>query len=307
MSKSKSLPPILKSLVKQPLYPAAKNLQYPAGRSANPIASPPIDKLTNAFANLQKQAEGKGIGWGEWLSIATATIITLNSPTSLASLHRYAVTSSESRSLVQRLDRAQLMREVGLKCIGFIGIPKVINNLAALRKAVDEDEELSKALPTEPRRKLTGADIDSVQKAAKDMWDDIYQPHHDKLIKILGHSNPDLPVFILDGEYGPLFSPPHTFKKTAEIPTWEVNRLRTSLIAISALRAQGGVGPQVTSHVWGLMKAESSIDPNDPNAQGLKWLTSEEGAVWTVESVNELSSVVEGEAQQERPDRESKL
>lgn len=44
------------------------------------------------------------------------------------------------------------MREVGLKCIGFIGIPKVINQLAALRKAVEEDNELIKSLPKEPRR-----------------------------------------------------------------------------------------------------------------------------------------------------------
>ena len=29
---------------------------------------------------------------------------------------------------------------------------QVINNLAALRAAVEEDEELVKALPTEPRR-----------------------------------------------------------------------------------------------------------------------------------------------------------
>lgn len=44
------------------------------------------------------------------------------------------------------------MREVGLKCIGFVGIPKVINQLAALRKAVDEDHDLVGALPKEPRR-----------------------------------------------------------------------------------------------------------------------------------------------------------
>ena len=120
--------------------------------------------------------------------------------------------------LAERLVRAQLMRETGLKCIGFIGIPKVsvsswrqsvgaaaaggscapsgdgrqsfsmapgprscssrrrtlaslqlqqrasscssladtnaqvINNLAALRAAVDEDAELAEALPTAPRR-----------------------------------------------------------------------------------------------------------------------------------------------------------
>lgn len=309
MSKGKSLPPALKSMLAQPLYPARPSVlrqgtTRPAGRSANPSPSPSSQALTDAFGQLQRQAEGKGLGWGEWLSIATATLVTLNSPGSLASLHRFAAGSS--LQLQDRLDRAQLMREVGLKCIGFIGIPKVINNLAALRKAVDEDQELASALPTEPRRKLSGQDIPAVQSAAKAMWDDIYQPHHDKLIKILGHSNPDLPVFILDGEYGPLFSPPHTFRgnKAQPEPTWEVNRLRTSLVAIAALRAQGGVGPQVTSHVWGLMKAEPSIAANDPHSNGLKWITSEEGAVWTVEAVNALSEAVEGS---ETAERESKL
>ncbi len=81
----------------------------------------------------------------------TATMFTLNSPGSLQSLHRYAAPAG-SMPLQERLNRACLMREVGLKCIGFIGIPKVINNLAAVRAAVEEDQELAFALPTEPRR-----------------------------------------------------------------------------------------------------------------------------------------------------------
>lgn len=55
-------------------------------------------------------------------------------------------------TLQDRVDRACLMREVGLKCIGFIGIPKVINQLAALRAAVEEDGDLKEALPTQARR-----------------------------------------------------------------------------------------------------------------------------------------------------------
>ena len=200
------------------------------------------------------------------------------------------------------------MREVGLKCIGFIGIPKVINNLAALRKAVDEDKELASALPTEPRRQLEPADMANVKSAAYSLWDDIYQPHSDKLLKILGHSHPDLPVFILEGEYGPLFSPPHTFRSAQTEPSWEVGRLRTSLVAIAALRAQGGVGPQVTSHVWGLMKAESGIKEGDEHEKGLRWLTSEEGALWVVETVSSLGQVIEGsETQEDGQQRESKL
>lgn len=230
------------------------------------------------------------------------------------------------------------MREVGLKCIGFIGIPKVrlaphfilvigrnadraslmrpslrqvINNLAALRKAVDEDHDLSASLPTEPRRKIGPNDVGPVQRAARALWDDIYEPHAAKLIDVLGRSHPDMPVFILDGEYGPLFSPPHMFRQegSVEVPSWEVGRIRTSLAALSALRAQGGVGPQVTSHVYGLIKGAASIVKGDPHEQGLRWLTTQEGASWVLETVSDLSEVVEGGAGEEHAakPRESKL
>lgn len=201
----------------------------------------------------------------------------------------------------ERLDRALLMRETGLKCIGFIGIPKVINNLAALRSAVDAagpDDSLARALTeTQPRRKLGNNDggktLAQVHSAAYELWDDIYQPHSDKLLKILGHSHPDLPVFIVEGEYGPLFSMPHRFNPEVAghvEPSWEVNRLRTSLVAIAALRAQGGVGPQVTSHVWGLLKAKKSIATDDAHRAGLEWLCSEEGSLWAVRAVDGVSS-----------------
>lgn len=207
---------------------------------------------------------------------------------------------SGAPGLHEKLDRALLMRETGLKCIGFIGIPKVINNLAALRSVIDkgttsDDEALAKALSeTQPRRKIAADDggetLKRVQKAAYELWDDIYQPHSDKLLKILGHSHPDLPVFIVDGEYGPLFSMPHSFQANlSEAPSWEVNRLRTSLVAIAALRAQGGVGPQVTSHVWGLLKAKDSIASNDANRAGLEWLCSEQGSLWAVKAVDGVS------------------
>lgn len=84
------------------------------------------------------------------MSSQTATLVTLNSPGALQALHKHSVPIS--LSVDARVERACLMREVGLKCIGFVGIPKVINQLAALRKAVDEDKDLVEALPKEPRR-----------------------------------------------------------------------------------------------------------------------------------------------------------
>lgn len=86
----------------------------------------------------------------------------LNSPGSLQAMHKYVMragATGDLRPVSERVERACLMREVGLKCIGLIGTPKVrlglmqvINNLAALRAMVDEDSECAAAMPDAPRR-----------------------------------------------------------------------------------------------------------------------------------------------------------
>ncbi|SPC67174.1 related to conserved mitochondrial protein [Ustilago sp. UG-2017b] len=317
MSKGRSLPPALKQLLQQPTFPTrasrvSASKQLPPGRSANPSPTPKLTSVGQHFQSLQAEAKQKGISWCEWISIATATLFTLNNPGSLQALHRFAA-GDKSTDLEHRQNVALLMRETGLKCIGFIGIPKVINNLAALRKAVEEDLELVGSLPTQPRRQIKSDRLDAVHKAAYSLWDDIYTPHSDKLLKILGTSHPDLPVFIVESEYGPLFSSPASFALPSDPdsakkePVWDVNRLRTSLVAISALRAQGGVGPQVTSHVWGLLKAKDSIKPDDASKQGLEWLTTEEGALWVVRTVDGICEAIEGAEEFEGQGKESKL
>ncbi|KAE8256329.1 hypothetical protein A4X13_0g2714 [Tilletia indica] len=303
MSKSNSLPSTLKNLVLSPLYPArASRLNpsrlLPAGRIAGPGNPPAPESLASLFSSVRSDAEARGLGWGEWLSVATATLLTLNSPKGLQELHKSAIPLS--LALSARTDRACLMREVGLKCIGFIGIPKVINNLGALRSVVEEhDPELAKALPTSARRHIVPDQVDGVHKAANELWDDIYAPHSAKLVKILAKSHPDLPVFIIEGEYGPLFAPPPTYTKGADTPVWEIDRLRTSLVAISALRAQGGVGPQVTSHIWGLLKAAKSVQAGEEGEKGRRWLTTEEGSEWVVRTVDRICELVETAAAEE--------
>ncbi|KDN43105.1 hypothetical protein K437DRAFT_257629 [Tilletiaria anomala UBC 951] len=319
-AKSKSLPAGLKSLITGPTFTLLARASVSAatgtrfGRAAGPAPAPKADILHSLFEKLDKDAAAKGVGWGEWMSLATATLFTLNSSGSLQSLHRYTTSKLPSISLADRVSRACLMREVGLKCIGFIGIPKVINNLAAVRAAVEEDQELAAQLPTEPRRRITSDIHSRVNDAAYELWDDIYQPHSKKLLGILGKSHPDLPVFIVESEYGPLFQTPSSFhpQSASSDPDWEVNRLRTSLVAIASLRAQGGVGPQVTSHVWGLMKAAPSIAQDDPHKDGLQWLATEQGAEWVLRSVTSICETIEGasEADLHQPGqetRESKL
>lgn len=64
----------------------------------------------------------------------------------------------------------------------------------------------------------------------------------------------------------------------------------TSLIAIACLRAQTGVGPQVLSHVFGLRKAFD--DGTAENVEGGKWLASDEGGRWILETVDRIVDVI---------------
>lgn len=68
-----------------------------------------------------------------------------------------------------------------------------------------------------------------------------------------------------------------------------------SLLAVAVLRAQTGVGPQVTSHVFGLrkafedgtFKAEGEIP-----VEGGEWLASDEGNQWILKSVDALVDAI---------------
>jgi hypothetical protein len=80
---------------------------------------------------------------------------------------------------------------------------------------------------------------------------------------------------------------------------------------MSCLRAQRGVGPQVTSHVFGLKKALLPGAPGtqEEEVQGQEWLCSDEGVKWALESVDEISDVIAGGETSFAgpPSRESKL
>ena len=76
------------------------------------------------------------------LTLATGAFVTLNSPTALRTLWDW---SGKTRS------DALLMRESALKSISFIGIAKVINNLAVLHECF-EKSGVQASLPTKSRR-----------------------------------------------------------------------------------------------------------------------------------------------------------
>lgn len=68
-----------------------------------------------------------------------------------------------------------------------------------------------------------------------------------------------------------------------------LTRALCSVIGTACLRAEGRVGPQLTSHVFGLLKAR--------NVQGLseedKWLSSDEGTEWVIRTVDSIVDVLQ--------------
>jgi hypothetical protein len=90
--------------------------------------------------------------------------------------------------------------------------------------------------------------------------------------------------WIVEHEYGALLSnvPGHN----------HLSRTLTSAVAVASLRASGGVGPQLVSHVYGLLKArgyDAESETEDDH-----WLASEDGAVWVIAIADAISDTVVG-------------
>lgn len=91
----------------------------------------------------------------------------------------------------------------------------------------------------------------------------------------------------------------------------KVGRVLTSIVAIAGLRAQTGVGPQVTSHVFGLRKAYedgSCKAEGEFPVLGGEWLASDEGNIWLLESIDSIvEALSEGTGTSFAPGIKSKL
>lgn len=227
--------------------------------------------------------------------------MTMNSPDSLTILFQLATKSQATEE--ERIRVAELMREVGLKCISFNGIPRTINCLNAFKDSLPDS--VGAQLSRTPTRTPTPENANSIRDRGHELWDSIYRPFETKLYDKLADSHPDLPVHILNSNYGALLSDPAGRTTGAK-----VGRVLTSIVAVASLRAQGGVGPQVTSHVFGLRKAaEDGTWASDVESEeGVRWLTSEDGNSWILTSVDEIvESISEGMGSNFAPARESKL
>lgn len=81
------------------------------------------------------------------------------------------------------------------------------------------------------------------------------------------------------------------------------------MIAISCLRAQTGVGPQVLSHVFGLRKALEDgtykSDQDGESEEAVQYLASDEGGHWILNTVDKIVEAIGGSSF--APGRDSKL
>lgn len=281
------------------LSPTLKALVNAPFARPGPVAAPRnVDSL---FKGIAKDAASKNISPRSWLAISTAASFTLNSPDSLAPLHQ-AASATAPEGLGDDVQAAEFMREVGLKCISFNGIPRTINCLNAFHASLPET--VTSKLSTTATRHFTPSNIESAVKRGRGLWDSVYRPFENKLFDKLAQSHPDLPVYILNGNYAGLLSDPEERAGLAS-----VGRVHTSLVAITCLRAQTGVGPQVLSHVFGLRK---SLDDGSwkqakdgESEEAVRWLASDEGSQWILNTVDKIVEAVGGSSFAQG--RESKL
>jgi hypothetical protein len=228
-----------------------------------------------------------------------AATFTLNSPDSLAILYSLASSKLPADDHVSSSTAAaELIREVGLKCIAFNGIPRTINCLNAFRASALSPETQSR-LRTTSTRDVTPGNIEQVQRRGRALWKSIYAPLDQRLYEKLALAHPDLPVHILNGNYGPLLADPAATAATEEQRGGgRVGRVLTSIVAIACLRAQTGVGPQVVSHVLGLRKSVQDgtckDDEQAVSAEAVGWLASDEGSEWILRCVDRIAAALGG-------------
>ncbi|CAI6084036.1 unnamed protein product [Clonostachys chloroleuca] len=276
------------------ISPSLKALINASFAHPGPTAAPAA-QIREAFVDIARDASRRQLGPRSWIVLSAAATFTLNSPDSLTILHDVASSPGHHNpDPSDPVQTAELIREVGLKCISFNGIPRSINCLNAFHASLPAS--VTARLATAPSRALSSPEsLPQVRQRGRDLWKSIYRPLDEKLYRKLARSHPDLPVHILDANYGPLLAdPPRTEKQGLA----SVGRLLTSVVAIASLRAQTGVGPQVLSHVYGLRKAvEDGSFREDVVAEGdeaAEWLAGDEGNEWILRSVDRIVDVLGG-------------
>ena len=107
-------------------------------------------------------------------------------------------------------------------------------------------------------------------------------------------------AFIIQS-YGSVLSPlsggTKTYSDTSSLEDLDqgnLSRALGSVVGIATLRAEGGVGPQLISHTFGLLKARNTENQTEED----RWLSSDEGTEWVIRTVDEVLDGVSSEDQQ---------
>lgn len=119
---------------------AVKQLIASRGPPVTPSAGYNAARIRQVLDELQKKTPLSSTSALQ--TLATGALVTLNAPFALQQLWQW--TSRTPRD-------AELLREAGLKCISFIGIAKVINNLGVLQECFARDG-VQEQLSTSARR-----------------------------------------------------------------------------------------------------------------------------------------------------------
>ncbi|CAK7272405.1 hypothetical protein SEPCBS119000_005105 [Sporothrix epigloea] len=269
---------------------------------ARPGPTPAGPHIADVYRSIAADAVQHGVGSQPWLTFLAATTITLNAPEALTVLYQVATDKSTPPPPppLAPVATAELIREVGLKCIGFNGIPRTINALGSFR-ANSIPSAVAAQLATKPTRVPAADTLAETTARGLGLWRSIYAGVDVKLLDKLAESHPDLPVHILHSHYGPLFSDPPNHA-AGGLAT--VGRALTSLVAIACLRAQTGVGPQLVSHVLGLRKAVAdgtwlpagadATEADNNSVLGVKWLATDVGTEWLLQSIDRVVAALGG-------------
>ncbi|KAF9779484.1 hypothetical protein BJ322DRAFT_355345 [Thelephora terrestris] len=86
-----------------------------------------------------------------------------------------------------------------------------------------------------------------------------------------------------------------------------LSRALTSVVGSACLRAEGGVGPQLTSHVFGLLKARTAEDQGYEMNEEDRWLATDEGTEWVIKTVDSILDVVAPAQNHPGPETKAKL
>ena len=95
-------------------------------------------------------------------------------------------------------------------------------------------------------------------------------------------------AFIIQS-YGVVLSP----FPDADQEQGNLSRTLGSVVGSACLRAETRVGPQLISHVFGLLKARDVEGLSEED----RWLSSDEGTEWVIRSVDQIYDVARGEAE----------